>query len=314
MEYKDYYKILGVAKDATPDEIKKQYRRLAKKYHPDVSKEKDAEAQFKSMKEAYEVLKDPEKRKAYDQVGRHQSGESFTPPPGWEYQSSGPQGAHFSEDEFSDFFDTLFRQERRRSYQQNVKRNGQDQHSKITITLNDAFHGTVKQLTLTQKVINPKTQRVEPQSKTLSVKIPSGITQGQQIRLSGQGLPGLNGGVNGDLYLEVIIATHPVFKLDKKDVYLNLPVTPWEAALGEKIQVPTLGGTIAFTLPKGAQSGQKIRLKGRGLPGKVPGDQYIILTIHIPEPKTEDERALYQKMQKQMPFNPREQLFKGGAS
>lgn len=297
MEFKDYYQILGVSKTATDDEIKKQYRRLARKYHPDVSKEQGAEEKFKTMKEAYEVLKDPEKRKAYDQMGSgYQSGDSFNAPPGWEYQSTGHSQQHHSQADFSDFFESLFGQQRGGSrHHQHFKQEGEDQHAKITITLGEAFRGAEKQISLSQ----------HGATRTLNVKIPAGIMSGQQIRLSGQGGAGVNGGKNGDLYLEISIHKHPQYTVDKKDIFLNLPITPWEAALGEKIEVPTLGGTIAFTLPQHSQTGQKIRLKGRGLPGNPGGDQYVTLAIYIPEPKTAEQKALYEKMKAEMPFNPR---------
>ncbi|OGT43804.1 MAG: cytochrome C biogenesis protein [Gammaproteobacteria bacterium RIFCSPHIGHO2_12_FULL_40_19] len=299
MEFQDYYHILGVSKTATEDEIKKQYRRLARKYHPDVSKEKDAETKFKSMKEAYEVLKDPEKRKAYDQMGSHQAGDSFTPPPNWKYQNAHQhkhQSQQHNQADFSDFFESLFGQQARGARQQHTfPQDGEDQHSKINITLEEAFRGGERRVELLQG----------KNKRQLNIKIPAGITNGQSIRLSGQGSPGLNGGKNGDLYLEITIEKHPQFSIDKKNVYLNLPVTPWEAALGEKIEVPTLGGKIAFTLPSHSQTGQKIRLKGRGLPGNPAGDQYVTLSIHIPEPKTEVQKKLYEQMKNEMPFNPR---------
>ncbi|MCX7121229.1 MAG: DnaJ domain-containing protein [Gammaproteobacteria bacterium] len=285
MDFKDYYQTLGVSKTATPDDIKKQYRKLARKYHPDVSKEAGAEEKFKAMKEAYEVLKDPDKRKAYDQMGSgYQAGDSFTPPPGYQQQHA--------QADFSDFFESLFGQQGSRRQHRTFSQDGEDQHSKIEITLEDAFHGCEKHLVLSGK-------------RELNVKIPAGITEGKQIRLTGQGSQGIQGGKNGDLYLEIHICKHPLFTLDKKDVYLHLPVTPWEAALGEKIEVPTLGGAITFTLPGNAQTGQKIRLKGRGLPGNPAGDQYITLAIYIPEPKNAEQRALYEKMKADMPFNPR---------
>lgn len=298
MEFKDYYKILGVSKDASLDEIKKKYRQLARKYHPDVSTEKNAEEKFKEMKEAYEVLKDPDKRKAYDQMGSgHQGGDSFTPPPGWEFHHGQhyTQGAqHASEADFSDFFESLFGQ-RGRHQQRTFQQDGEDQHSKLSITLEEAFHGGERQIELLQG----------RQKRALNIKIPAGITEGKSIRLTGQGMPGLNGGKNGDLYLEIHIQQHPFFSVDKKDIYLNLPVTPWEAALGEKIEVPTLGGKIVFTLPAHSQTGQKIRLKGRGLPGNPAGDQYVTLAIYIPEPKTDEQKKLYEQMKKEMPFQPR---------
>lgn len=296
MEFKDYYQILGVSKTATDDEIKKQYRRLARKYHPDVSKEPGAEEKFKAMKEAYEVLKDPAKRKTYDQMGSgYQSGDSFNAPPGWEYRSAQQPHQHHTQADFSDFFESLFGQRGANRHQQHFSQDGEDQHAKITITLEEAFHGTEKQIALSQ----------QGATRTLNVKIPAGIMAGQQIRLSGQGAAGINGGKNGDLYLEILIHKHPQFTVDKKDIFLNLPITPWEAALGEKIEVSTLGGVIAVTLPAHSQTGQKIRLKGRGLPGNPGGDQYVTLSIYIPEPKNAEQKALYEKMKTEMPFNPR---------
>lgn len=289
MEFKDYYQTLGVSKTATPDEIKKQYRHLARKYHPDVSKEKNAEEKFKAMKEAYEVLKDPEKRKAYDQMGSgHHQGDSFTPPPGWEYQNTHQTRGHHTEADFSDFFESLFGQQARgaRHHQQTFQQDGEDQHSKINITLEEAFRGGERHITLT----SGKNKR------ELNVKIPAGIMQGQSIRLSGQGSPGLNGGKNGDLYLEMHIEKHPHYTVDKKDIYFNLTVMPWDAALGEKITVPTLAGKIALTLPANSQTGQKIRLKGRGLPGNPAGDQFVILSIRNPEIKTDAQKALFVKL------------------
>lgn len=297
MEYKDYYQTLGVSKTATGDEIKKQYRHLARKYHPDVSKEKNAEEKFKEMKEAYEVLSDPEKRKAYDHMGSgYHGGDSFTPPPGWQYQQPHHARGQQYQADFSDFFESLFGQRARsNSRQTHFQQNGDDQHSKINITLEEAFHGGERRIALS----------TGKNKRELNIKIPAGIINGQSIRLSGQGSPGLNGGKNGDLYLEIQIGKHPKFTLDKKDVYLNLKVTPWEAALGEKIEVPTLGGKIAFTLPANAQTGQKIRLKNRGLPGNPAGDQYVTLAIYIPEPKTESQKKLYEQMKNEMSFDPR---------
>ena len=298
MEFKDYYQTLGVEKTATPDEIKKQYRRLAHKYHPDVSKEKGAEEKFKAMKEAYEVLKDPEKRKAYDQMGSgYRGGESLSPPRGWEFEGARGGSTRYAQADFSDFFESLFGHQARGAHHHSFQQRGEDQHSKIAITLEEAFHGVEKRIALSAG---------NGQVRELNIKIPAGIMQGQQMRLTGQGMPGFNGGKNGDLYLEIHFQKHPRFIIDKKDIFLNLPVTPWEAALGEKIEVPTLGGAIAVTLPKHSQTGQKIRLKARGLPGDPAGDQYITLLVHIPEPKNDAQNALYEKMKAEMPFNPRE--------
>ena len=289
MQFKDYYEILGVPKTATEDEIKKQYRRLARKYHPDVSKEKNAEEKFKAMKEAYEVLKDPEKRKTYDQMGsNHRAGDSFTPPPDWEFnQTHHARGAHQTQTDFSDFFESLFGQPAHGTQHHHAfQQNGQDQHSKLTITAEEAFRGGERHIELSQGRVK----------KQLNIKIPAGIINGQSIRLAGQGMPGINGGKNGDLYLEIHIEKHPQFSVDKKDIYLQLPVKPWEAALGEKIEVPTLGGKIIFTLPTNSQAGQKIRLKGRGLPGNPAGDQYVTLVIYNPDVKTAEQKKCFEEM------------------
>ena len=304
MQFKDYYQILGVSKTASEDDIKKQYRRLARKYHPDVSKEKNAEEKFKEMKEAYEVLKDAEKRKAYDHMGStHHAGDAFTPPPGWEYNRAHqthdqPKTHHspHSEADFSDFFESLFGEQRSRNQHQPFSQDGEDQHSKLAITLEEAFQGGERRIQLS----DGKTKR------DLAVKIPAGMLSGQSMRLTGLGMPGINGGKNGDLYLEITFEKHAHFSVDKKDIYLTLPVTPWEAALGEKVEVPTLlGGMIAFTLPAHSQTGQKIRLKGRGLPGNPAGDQYVTLAIYIPQPKNDADKKVFEEMKQHMAFNPR---------
>jgi len=315
MEFQDYYKTLGVSRNATVGDIKKAYRRLAKKYHPDVSKEPNAEEKFKQAKEAYEVLKDPEKRKAYDQFGQNwKQGQGFEPPPGWEFhqQHGGGQQQGFHEADFSDFFSELFggtgRQGGFHRGGRTVKQRGQDQRSKIAINIQEAYNGTSRLLNLREPTVNPQTGQISYQSKQLNVKIPAGVTQGQQIRLTGQGAPGIGGAPNGDLYLEIEIMPDKIYKLEGRDIYLNLPITPWEAALGSKVEVPTLGGNISLTIPAGSQTGKKLRLKGRGLPGKIPGDQYISLNIYIPEPKDNEQKALYEKMADEMAFNPRQEL------
>lgn len=316
MEYHDYYGMLGLSKEASADEIKKQYRKLARKYHPDVSKEPNAEEKFKEMKEAYEVLKDPEKRKAYDQMGQgFNNGDHFTPPPGWEYESNSETErphSHYSSADFSDFFNSIFGQKSASGQQsrnhKTYQERGIDQHAKITVTLEEAFFGCEKGITLQRQTLDPQTQKMSNTEQTLKIKIPAGVTHNQQIRLKGQGSNGFNGGENGDLYLEINIHHHTLYTFHKKDIYLTLPITPWEAALGEKIEIPTLGGTILFTLPAGSQSGNKLRLKGRGLPGKIPGDQYITLSIKTPSAETEEQKTYYQKMAQTMPFNPRKQM------
>lgn len=318
MDYKDYYQILGVDRNASTDDIKKSYRKLARKYHPDVSKEADAEAKFKDVQEAYGVLKDAEKRKAYDQLGANwKNGQGFEPPPGWEFHggaggNGGPHTQEFTGD-FSDFFENLFGGGRARGHAGRgrahaFKQRGQDQQSKVTISLQDAFRGTERVLNLQEQVMDPQTGQVKLNKRSLKIKIPAGVSEGQQIRLAGQGSPGMGGGPNGDLFLEIHIQPHPFFTLDKKNIHLNLPIAPWEAALGATVEVPTLGGKIHLKIPAQSQSGKKMRLKGRGLPGKTTGDQLVTLRIVIPEPKSDEDRALYEKMAQDMKFDPRQAL------
>lgn len=314
MEYKDYYTILGVDKKASADGIKHAYRRLARKYHPDVSKEKNAEEKFKDLQEAYEVLKDPEKRTAYDQLGSNwKAGQEFRAPPGWD------QGTHFytsnggfSEEElggFSDFFTNLFGRGHagtsRRGHEP-FRQRGSDQQAKIAISLEEAYHGTSKTLQLQVPEVDPATGAYVNKLRTLKVNIPAGAKEGQQLRLPGQGMPGIGGGPAGDIYLEMTIEPHPLFTLAGKDVYLSLPVTPWEAALGAQVNIPTLGGAVGLKLAPHTQGGQKLRLKGRGMPGKPhAGDQYAVVQILIPPADTPPQKELYQKMAQMMPFNPR---------
>ncbi len=310
MEYKDYYKILGVSRDATPEEIKRAYRKLARKYHPDVSKEPDAEEKFKAINEAYEVLKDPEKRKAYDQLGAHwREGQGFQPPPGWE-ERFGFRGGGFTEGgfgDFSEFFEALFggggfRPRGRTGF----RTRGEDLHAKVYINLEDAYHGTTQTITLTVPEVDPASGRLVDKHKRLQVKIPKGIQEGRKIRLAGQGAPGMGGGPPGDLYLEVHFKPHRWFRVEGRDLYLDLPVTPWEAALGDKVPVPTLDGRVELKIPPGSQTDRKLRLKGKGLPGTPPGDQYVILKIHTPPADSEDKRRFYREMAERMPFNPRQ--------
>ncbi len=324
MEYKDYYKILGVSRDAKEDEIKKTYRKLARKYHPDVSKEANAEEQFKAVQEAYEVLKDSKKRAAYDQLGANwQSGQDFRPPPGWQGFNGFNQGDHSGfEDmsgaeggDFSDFFASLFGGGRggraggfRRGRQADFNQRGSDEHAKISISLEDAFRGGTKTVHLQVPEADAYGQ-MHMKNRALKITIPKGIVSGQQLRLNQQGSPGMGRAPAGDLYLEIDIHSHPIFSLQGRDVYLTLPITPWEAALGAKVMVPTLGGAVEMKIAPGAQAGQKLRLKGRGLPGtSETGDQYALLQIVTPPAKTEAEKALYEKMAQEMPLDPRKNL------
>ncbi len=309
MEYKDYYKILGVERDAKEAEIKTAYRRLARKYHPDVSKEVDAEKKFKEIGEAYEVLKDNEKRQAYDQLGANwKSGQNFNPPPGWEDIFSGASNASsadFGASGFSDFFESMFGGGFSRGgasgfQHSGFQSKGADQNAKISIKPEDAYKGTIKNIRLGDK------QRGS--GRNLDVKIPAGITSGKRIRLAGQGSPGAGGGPNGDLYLEIVITPHSLFKVDGKNILLDLPIAPWEAVLGAQVQVPTLNGRVEVKIPAGSQSGKKLRLKNRGLQGHPVGDQIVTLQIVMPESKSDKDKRYYEDMAKQFNFNPRQKL------
>lgn len=298
MEYKDYYKIMGVARDASADDVKRAYRRLARKYHPDVSKEKDAEERFKEIGEAYEVLRDPEKRAAYDALGTRKPGEDFRPPPGWEadYGAAGEAGTH------SDFFEQLFGGLGRG--RASFRSRGLDAAGQVEITLEEAFRGTERRLSL-QRVQLDEHGRAQPMTQQLDVRIPAGVVDGQQIRVAAQGRPGVGGGPAGDLFLEVRLMPHRWFRAEGRDIWLDLPVTPWEAALGETVRVPTLGGRVDLKLPKGSQTDRQLRLRGRGLPGNPAGDQFVVLKIMTPEPKTPADEALYRQMASTAPMNPR---------
>jgi curved DNA-binding protein len=300
MEFKDYYATMGVDPDADADTIKKAYRRLARKYHPDVSDEPDAEARFKELGEAYEVLRDPEKREAYDQLrkGGHRPGESFRPPPGWSnegFEFRGAGGGFHAEDlgGFSDFFESLFGGARRARPE---ARRGRDVRARIEIDLETAYAGGTRRISL-----------AGGQGRTLEVRIPPGVTEGTRIRLAGKGEPGPAGAPPGDLYLEVHLRPHRRFDVDERDVQLVLPIAPWEAALGADIQVPTLAGRVSMKIPPGAGSGQRLRLRGRGLPGSPPGDQYVTLKIVAP-PADDATRALYEQLRTASAFDPRADL------
>jgi curved DNA-binding protein len=307
LKFRDYYEVMGIPRTASDDDIKRAYRRLARKYHPDVSKEPDAEERFKEVGEAYEVLKDSEKRAAYDQLGsRWKEGQEFRPPPDWEYRSEGsPDGGAFS-----DFFEELFRGAGARGAGAGGRRSsfrskGADRQAEITVTLEEAFQGATRALTLEQ-VEQDRSGRLVRKPRQLNVKIPAGVIEGRQIRLTGQGDPGFGGGPSGDLFLRVRLQPHRIFKVDQKDVSLDLPITPWEAALGETVRVPTLSGDVDLRIPKGSQSGQRLRLKGKGLPGSPAGDQHVILKMVTPKPETEAQEKLYRQMAEIMPMNPRD--------
>ena len=292
MQFRDYYETLGVARGASQDDVKRAYRRLARKYHPDVSKEADAEARFKEVGEAYEVLKDPEKRAAYDRFGKDwKHGQEFRPPPGWERQFNFGDSGFSGTSGFSDFFESLFGQGGFAGASGPMRARGGDQSARIEIPLEDAFRGATRNITL--------------RGRTLSVRIPRGVTEGQRIRLSGQGGSGARGAPDGDLYLAVTHKAHPLFRTEGRDVHLKLPVAPWEAALGATVAVPTLGGKVDLRVPRGSRTGQTLRLKERGLPGRPDGDQYVALEIVAPPADTPEAESLYREMAKSMRFNPR---------
>ncbi|MDP3332870.1 MAG: DnaJ C-terminal domain-containing protein [Methylococcaceae bacterium] len=313
MEYKDYYKIMGLAREASQDDIKRSYRKLARKYHPDVSKEADAEAKFKELGEAYEVLKDPEKRAAYDQLGANwQAGQDFRPPPNWAegFEFSGGGFTSGDAGAFSDFFEQLFGKAGFHTSGKATRggpARGQDSHAKIHINLVDSFLGATRSITLSAPEMDAQ-GHVQVKHRTLNIKIPKGIKEGQHIRLTGQGHPGEGGGKNGDLFLEIAFNKHSFYRVSEADIYLDLPVSPWEAALGTKIKVPTPEGSVDLKIPANSKQGSKLRLKGRGLPGQAPGDLYVVLQITLPSAETEKAKAAYQKLQQELDFNPRKSL------
>ena len=307
MEFKDYYKVLEVARDASADEIKKSYRKLARRFHPDVSKEPQAEERFKQVQEAYEVLKDPEKRAAYDELGAsYRPGQQFRPPPDWgsRFEFRGEPGGDAG---FSDFFSSLFGD---RSPFGGAGRGGggfrgrgEDSHAQLDVTLEEAFGGAQKTVDLARPEV--VSGRVQSRTRTLRVTIPAGVTEGQLIRLSGQGSAGMGGDTPGDLYLKVHVLPHPLYELEGRDVSITLPIAPWEAALGQTVSVPTLGGAVEMKIPAAARAGSRLRLRGRGLPGDPPGDQYVVLKIVVPPVTSERARDLYQQLKSESAFDPR---------
>ncbi len=315
MQFKDYYEVFGLERDATQDEIKRAYRKLARKYHPDVSKLEDAEERFKELGEAYEVLKDPEKRKSYDQLGANwQAGQDFRPPPNWDKDFEFHGGGFTDADagEFSDFFESLFGREgfRKAAGSQGARdfhARGQDSYVEIEIDLEDSYQGTTRSLTLTHSEVAAD-GRPQQKERTLKVRIPKGVIQGQHIRLGKQGAAGYGQGPAGDLFLQVRFRQHPFYHVEGKDVYVDVPVAPWEAALGAKINVPTPSGVVDLKIPANSPGGKKLRLKGRGIPAKTAGDLYVVLRIALPPADTDVSRQAYQDFEKKCKFNPRSEL------
>ena len=320
MEFKDYYAVMSVEKSATPEDIKRAHRKLARKYHPDVSKEKDAEARFKELAEAYDVLKDPEKRAAYDRLGaNYKAGQEFQPPPEWAGSQPGRGGysQSFQDGDGQDhsaFFDSLFRGMGRgqgagqqRSHEA-FDMHGQDQHAKIQIKIEDSYTGATRTLQLRVQTVGSD-GRAQLADRTIEFVIPKGIRAGQHIRLAAQGGPGMGNGSPGDLYLDVEILPHPLYRTDGYDVLMDLPIAPWEAALGAEVVAPTPTGQVEVKIPAGSVAGRKLRLKARGLPSKTPGDFYFVLAILQPTPQNEADKKAYADLQTAFStFNPRFQV------
>lgn len=308
MEFKDYYAALAVGRDATQEEIKRSYRKLARKYHPDVSKEPDAEARFKEVAEAYEVLKDPEKRAAYDELGqRYQRGQPFQPPPdfGSGFEFSGSDAAGPGDADFSDFFASLFGRHASAAARHRGAAAGGDHHAKVAITIEDAYRGARRSLSLRMPTLQSD-GRMAMHERQIEVSIPKGIREGQHLRLAGQGEPGTGGAPAGDLYLEIAFQPHPKFRVDGRDVYTDLAVSPWEAALGSQVVLSTPEDKVKLSIPAASAAGRKLRLKGRGLPGSPPGDLYAVLKVVLPPADTPAASAAYQTLAQAFPgFDPR---------
>jgi curved DNA-binding protein len=305
MKYKDYYRVMGVDRKASAEEIKSAYRKLARKYHPDVSKEPGAEEKFKELGEAYETLKDPEKRAAYDQLGSHRPGQEFRPPPGWE-QQFGDGRFSFDDIDLGDLFSGIAGGMHRAGRGGKLRMPGQDYEVTAHITLEDAYRGTEVDLELAVPEYdeNGFPHRVQ---RAFKARIPKGATDGQRLRLPGKGGKGLNGGRDGDLYLNIVLHPHRLFRVSGHDLFLDLPLAPWEAVLGTNVQVPTLGGPVQLKIPPGTHAGRQLRLAGRGLPKPHggEGDLFAIVQIAVPTVTSERERALFKELAGASAFNPR---------
>ncbi len=311
MKFRDYYEILGVDRNATQDDIKRAYRKLARKYHPDVSKEADAEARFKEIGEANEVLRDPEKRAAYDRMGANwRAGQDFQPPPNWDagFEFSGGDFDGQAGD-YSDFFETLFGARMRQAQAQqrrahSMPRQGQDHHAKVLIDVEDAYRGARRAIRLAMPTIDASGHLVT-QERELDVTIPRGIRAGQHLRLAGQGGPGIGNGPAGDLYLEIEFRDDPRWRVDGRDVYVDLPLAPWEAALGASVPVRTPEGSLELTVPPNSSAGRRLRLRGKGIPSQPPGDLYAVVSIALPPANTDAQKEAWRAMAKAFDFDPR---------
>lgn len=313
MDFKDYYKILGVTPDADLKAIKTAYRKLARKYHPDVSEDKDAEAKFKDVAEAYAALKDPEKRAEYDELRKYgQHGQRFTPPPGW--QPSGDHGG-----DFSDFFESIFGTARPHAGARGPQAHretqfsfhGQDIETELPIFLEETLSDKQKTISYNLPHYNADGQRLQDVKKTLNIKIPKGVTEGERIRLKGQGGPGIGKGANGDLYLHIRLVPHPLFDVEGHNLIITVPIAPWEAILGTKVEIPTLTGNINLTLPPNSQTGKRLRIKGKGLASKTSiGDLYALIKIVVPEKTDAEAKQLWKTLSEKIKFNPRSEWSK----
>lgn len=313
MEFKDYYKILGVSRDETADNIKKAFRKLARKYHPDISKETDAEARMKEVNEAYTVLSDPEKRAAYDQLGRgYHPGQDFQPPPDWDagFEFSSHGFAPHAAADFSDFFAELFGRMGGQGGGVHTRHGhfasgrGEDHYAKVLLDIEDAYTGPTRQISLRVPQVDAQ-GRVQLVNRTLSIRIPAGVHEGQLIRLAGQGAPGAPGASSGDLMLEVHFKPHARYRVEGRDVHMKLAVAPWEAALGTVVTVQTPQGSLRVRVPEGAQSGRQLRVRGKGIPGNPPGDLLLDLHVVLPPADTSRARQLYETMARELAFDPR---------
>ena len=297
MKYKDYYKILGVGRGAAEDEIKKAYRRLARKYHPDVSKEANAKEKFQEVSEAYETLRDKEKRAAYDSLGSYRPGQDFRPPPDWFDRFGAGQAEDLRDVDLSDLFESMGifgrAQGRRGGFGRNVPIPGEDYEVVVRLALDEAYRGTERELQL--------------DGRAFRARIPRGATDGQRLRLRGKGGPGANGGPPGDLYLQIVLEPHPLYRVSGHDLEIEVPIAPWEAALGAQVEVPTLEGRVTMKVPPGSKGGQKLRLAGKGLPrpGGGGGDLYAALNIVVPGTLTEREKKLYEELREASRFDAR---------
>jgi curved DNA-binding protein len=306
MEFKDYYKVLGVAPEADLKEIKTAYRRLARKYHPDVSQEDNAEEHFKAASEAYEVLKDTQKRAEYDELRTYggQQGQRFTPPPEW----NGSESVHSGGD-FSDFFESLFGargQQQGPGFGARPSPRGQDMEMELPILLEDTLSDESKKIHFSRPHFDDQGIRQKDVSKTLNIKIPKGVSDGEKIRLKGQGAAGIRGGANGDLYLHIRLVPHPLFDVEGHNLVITVPIAPWEAVMGAKVQIPTLTGKIQLTIPANSQTGQRLRIKGKGLIGKLAtGDLYAVFKVVMPAKTDDQSRALWEQLAEKSAFDPR---------